>query len=189
MTRSRKHLTVATIAAAAISLSALPAAAHVGVGMGGGGLAAGFAHPFSGMDHLVAIVGVGALAALRGRNAMLAIPAAFLAAMVLGAIVPIVGFAIPGAEVMIILSLLAVGALLGLGKRLVLPAVAGAVALFAFFHGVAHGNEMASTHMAAPYVLGFVVGAAVLLGLGMLAAAPVARLAQHLGRKAGTARS
>lgn len=189
MNRSRKHLTVATIAAAAVSLSALPAAAHVGAGTGGGGFIAGFAHPFSGMDHLVAIVGVGALAALRGRNAMLAIPAAFLLAMALGAILPIVGFAVPGAEVMIILSLLVVGALLGLGKRLALPAVVGAVAPFAFFHGVAHGNEMAASLMAAPYILGFVSGAALLLVLGTVAAVPAARVIRHLGRKSGTALS
>lgn len=168
-----------------ISLSVLPAAAHTG-GVGAGGFAIGFAHPFTGIDHLVAIMGVGALAALRGGRATLAIPAAFIAAMVLGAILPIIGFAIPGAEVMIILSLLVVGSLLGLGRRLALPAVVAAVAVFALFHGVAHGNEMAASVTPAAYVLGFVVAGALLLILGTIAAVPVTRMAQHLGRKLGT---
>lgn len=189
MKKPTKRLTTAAISMVAISLSTLPAAAHVGdhgAVIGGSGFAAGFVHPFTGIDHLVAIVGVGALAALRGRGATLSIPAAFIAAMVLGAILPMAGLAIPGAEVMIVLSLLAVGLLLGLGERLELPAVHVAVGTFAFFHGVAHGNEMALSIAPAAYVLGFTAACGLLLCVGRIAAVPVL---QRLGRKPEAAQS
>lgn len=169
MKQSTKLLTAASLGLVTVSLMALPAFAHTG-GHATGGFAAGFLHPFTGIDHLVAIIGVGVLATLRGGRAMSALPAAFLAAMVLGAILPIMGVAIPGAEAMIVLSLLIVGTLLGLGKRLALPAVVSAVAVFALFHGVAHGTEMAVSVSPLPYVMGFVLAGALILMLGMIAA-------------------
>ena len=46
-------------AAAALSLLAAPALAHTGAGAGSG-FAAGFAHPLFGLDHLLAMLAVGA---------------------------------------------------------------------------------------------------------------------------------
>lgn len=173
--------TVAPVGIATMLLSALPAAAHVGGSSGG--FVAGFVHPFTGIDHLVAIAGVGVLAAFRGRGTVLSLPTAFLAAMAGGAILAIAGAAIPGAEVMIILSLLTFGILLGSGERLGLLPVHGAVAFFAIFHGVAHGNEMALSAAPSAYILGFVSASALLLGIGAIFAAP---MLQRLGSRRRT---
>lgn len=169
MKKSTKQVTTATLALVMVPLSVLPAFAHID-GSGGSGFAFGFSHPFSGIDHLVAIMGVGALAALRGGRATIAISLTFIAAMIVGALLPIIGFKVPGAELMIVISLLAVGLFLVLGNRLALPAVVAAAGVFALFHGVAHGNEMAVSATPMNYVVGFVVAGTLLLSLGGAAA-------------------
>jgi urease accessory protein len=59
-----------------------PALAHPGHG---GSLLAGLAHPFSGADHLAAMVAVGLWAATRPARQALAAPVAFMAALAAGA--------------------------------------------------------------------------------------------------------
>ena len=66
------RLTCALLAAAAASLP-LMATAHTGADAGahhGLGFAAGFAHPFTGADHLFAMLAVGVWSALAMRGAM-----------------------------------------------------------------------------------------------------------------------
>ena len=64
---------------AAVSLWAAPALAHPG--HDGASLAAGLAHPLTGLDHLLAMLAVGLLAARRGGRALALWPAAFVGAM------------------------------------------------------------------------------------------------------------
>lgn len=189
MNKPIRRFAIAPAGMAALLISAIPAAAHIAGSDTGGGFAAGFAHPFTGIDHLVAIAGVGVLAAFRKGGAVFSIPAAFLAAMVGGAVLAIAGLAIPGAELMIILSLLAFGILLGSGKRLELPAVLGAVTFFALFHGVAHGNEMALNIAPSAYILGFASASTLLLGMGAIVAAPALRRLGNRRRMAGSGAS
>ena len=59
-------------AAAAVLLLAGPAWAHSGTGLPGG-FAAGFAHPFGGFDHLLAMVAVGLWGAILGALAFLSL--------------------------------------------------------------------------------------------------------------------
>src|SRR4051794_382238 len=49
------------------------------------GLSAGFAHPFLGLDHLLAMIAVGILAGQRGGRAIVSLPASFIVAMTFGA--------------------------------------------------------------------------------------------------------
>jgi urease accessory protein len=121
--------------------------AHVGADAGAhhgavSALAAGFMHPFTGADHLAAMLVLGVWSALTARRVWLA-PLAFAATLAIGALIGLGGGAVPGIEPMIAASLLALGLLLATSAKL--PAVAGAVlaAVFALFHGAAHGHELA----------------------------------------------
>ncbi len=157
-------------------LVATPALAHPGHDTGGivtGGLAHGFLHPLGGLDHVLAMVAVGLIAARIGGRAILLVPATFLGMMALGGAAGAMGGALPHVETAIALSVLVLGLVLALG---VVPPVAGAMALvgaFAVFHGFAHGAEMPGAASGLAYGLGFLAATALLhaagLGLGLAA--------------------
>ena len=113
-------------------------AAHHGVA---DAFAAGLSHPFTGLDHLAAMLAVGMWSALTARRVWLA-PLVFASTLLVGALLGFAGLALPALEQTIAASLLVLGLLLA--TRAALPAVAGAAlaALFALFHGVAHGQEL-----------------------------------------------
>lgn len=155
------------IAFLAALLAPLPALAHPG-GDHVHGLVAGFAHPFGGMDHLVAMIAVGLWAGLAGGRARLALPASFLAGMFAGGGLGMAGVALPMVEGGILASVVVLGALTCATARV--PVVLGAtmVAVFGLLHGHAHGTEMAGGALA--YGLGMLAATASLHGLGLLLA-------------------
>lgn len=104
--------------------------------------AAGFLHPLTGLDHLAAMLAVGLWSALAVRPLWLA-PAAFVALLGAGALAGFAGVAVPAVEPMIAASLLAIGLLLATRRRLPWAAAAALAGGFAFFHGAAHGVELA----------------------------------------------
>ncbi|MBJ7313889.1 HupE/UreJ family protein [Rugamonas sp. CCM 8940] len=124
----------------ALALLCLPALAHSGAAPHGHGFVDGFAHPFSGADHLLAMLAVG-IWSVRQPNAQ-ALPPIFLGTMLLGVLSGVAGLAIPGLELGIALTVALLGGLIAVAVRL--PAAAGAalVGLFAFLHGNAHGREL-----------------------------------------------
>lgn len=156
------------VAAAVLAAAAAPAAAHTGVSIGGG-LGAGLAHPLLGLDHLLAMLSVGALGAVAGGAALWALPAAFMAAMALGSGLALAGIGLPGVELGIAASLVVFGALLATRAGLPAAAAAAVVAVFALFHGHAHGMELPAMAAPAAYVLGFVAATGLLhlLGIGL----------------------
>ncbi|KQP26568.1 HupE/UreJ family protein [Methylobacterium sp. Leaf100] len=130
----------------------------------------GFLHPLGGLDHVLAMVAVGLIAARIGGRACLLVPAAFLAMMAVGGAAGAAGLSLPYVETGIALSVVVLGAVLALGA---VPPVAGAMALvgtFAVFHGFAHGAEMPGAASGLAYGLGFLIATALLhaagLGLG-----------------------
>ncbi len=155
---------------AALLLVPTFAHAHVGVGPTHGFLP-GVAHPFSGLDHLCAMMAVGLWAAQRGGRALWAIPLSFLSVMVLGAALGMAGVSIPFVEQGIIASVLLLGVLVAASVRLPVVASAILVGLFALFHGHAHGTEMPVTASGFAYGAGFLAATTLLhaagLGLGM----------------------
>lgn len=165
---------IAGLAAAAVVVGAAPALAHVGLpGHEHGGFAAGLAHPVSGLDHLLAMLSVGiwsALATRGGAGRLWLAPAAFVFAMLLGAVAGHAGIALPLVETGIAVSVVVLG--LMIAARVELPALVGAglVALFAIYHGHAHGAE--ATGAIAAYMAGFALTTAMLhvtgIGLGLL---------------------
>ena len=140
----------------ALALTAPLAAAHTGADAGAHhGFAAGWLHPFTGFDHLAAMLAVGLWSALicpRWQDAVKA-PMSFAGMLLIGALLGASGLVLPAVEPMIAASLLALGLLLA--SRQVLPTAAAMalVMLFALFHGAAHGQELAGAAALAGMVL------------------------------------
>lgn len=156
--------------AVAIALLGLPglAEAHTGAHpLVADGLAAGFLHPFSGLDHLLAMVAVGLWAASLGGIARWVVPASFVAIMTLGAVGGVYGLALPAVETLIAMSVIALGAMVALSVRVPVAAAAAIVALFGLFHGHAHGAEMPAMAQPLSYGLGFIVATVMLHGAGL----------------------
>lgn len=162
------------------ALAAAPAWAHLTEATGGG-WSEGFAHPFSGIDHLVAMVAVGVWAAQLGRRALWLLPASFALVMAAGAALGLAGVALPGAEDGIALSVAVLGVLLAVAARPSLATGAAVVALFGLVHGYAHGAEMPETAAPMLYAMGFLAATVTLhlVGIGFGLAAQ-SRLGQRL---------
>lgn len=163
------------LAAALLALTAAPALAHTGAGPAHG-IMHGFAHPIGGLDHLLAMVAVGLWAAQRGGRALWLLPVAFVASMVAGGALGALGVGALGVETGIVLSVLVLGVLVAMAVRLPLAASVGVVALFALFHGHAHGAEMPAGVSGAAYAAGFAASTALLHGFGVVAALAMRRL-------------
>jgi urease accessory protein len=121
------------------------------------GFDAGLFHPILGLDHLLAMVTVGILAAQAGKRALWLVPGVFLARMVVGGIGGMSGMELWGPELGIAVSVIALGATVASGRSLPLALLVGACGLFGFFHGHAHGSEMPSIAQPALYAIGFVL--------------------------------
>ncbi|WP_095205086.1 HupE/UreJ family protein [Mesorhizobium carmichaelinearum] len=147
-------------------LIASPALAHPGHGATSG-FSAGFAHPFLGADHLLAMVTVGIWAAHYGDRKSLALPIGFVGGMLFGAATGYLGFGLPGAESLIALSLVVLGAALALSTRLPLTVAAGLTVTAGLVHGHAHAVEASGSAFA--YVAGFVIATSLLHAAGGLA--------------------
>ncbi|MDF2233430.1 HupE/UreJ family protein [Albimonas sp. CAU 1670] len=175
-------------AAFAAVLLASPAFAHAGAGAHGS-LGAGLAHPLTGVDHLLAMVAVGLWASQVGGRAIWMMPAAFAAAMAAGYGLALAGVSLPSVEPMIAASVIALGLLAATATRLDAGVGAALAAVFALFHGAAHGAEVGAAD-AAVFGLGFLASTAALLGVGLglgrvLASPRVARVLGGLTAAAG----
>jgi urease accessory protein len=125
----------------------LSAAAHTGVDAHShAGFLTGFFHPFSGMDHLAAMLSVGLWSALTARRAGADLawgPLGFALMLLVGAALGLGGVCVPAVEPMIAASLLVTGMLVLTRWRVTGLAAAALVGVFALFHGLAHGTELA----------------------------------------------
>ncbi len=163
--------------------------AHTGTDAGmhhGWALLQGFMHPFTGLDHLAAMLLVG-IWSVQGfghqRRGMWLVPMTFATLLLCGGILGMAGVAFP-VEAMIAASLLVFGVLVAYRIRLPLPLGAVLVGSFAIFHGMAHGAEL-PVSSAASALVGMVAGTLLLHLVGMLLACFVLnchrRLAQVIG--------
>jgi urease accessory protein len=170
---SRRLAATAAVSAglAGLVVAATPAGAHE---LPAGGALDGLAHPVLGLDHLLAMVAVGVLAALVATRSATGstrpawrVPAAFVVGMVAGGAVGLAGVGFPGVEWVIGGSVVAFGALVasglsrGVAGRPALALVALALVVGAA-HGHAHGTEAPAGATTALYVAGFVAATAAL---------------------------
>ncbi len=151
--------------------------AHVGVGAVHGFMH-GLAHPFSGLDHVCAMVAVGLWATQMGGRAMWRVPLTFVGVMALGGMLGMANIPVPFVEGGIAMSLLVLGVLIAAAVRLPLAVSAAIVGVFAVFHGYAHGAEMPQDASGLEYAAGFVLATVLLHASGIA----VALLANNHGR-------
>ncbi|AMJ59265.1 HupE/UreJ family protein [Bosea sp. PAMC 26642] len=175
-----------TITGLVLALSGVagPALAHTGVGAVHG-LSAGLMHPLTGPDHLLAMVAVGLWAGLVGGRARVAYPLAFVAMMVVAGLWGMSGASLPGVEIGIAASVVILGLAIALKATPPLAAGTAACALFAIFHGYAHGAELPEGASSLAYALGFVLSTAALHGVGLALAGTLAARAPLVARVAG----
>ncbi|MGE0008170.1 MAG: HupE/UreJ family protein [Parvibaculaceae bacterium] len=154
------------LAGLVLALSAGVAQAHTGVGstMGFGH---GFGHPFSGLDHILAMVAVGLFAANLGGRALWLVPASFVAMMAVGGMLGIAGIGVPFVEIGIALSVVVLGAAVALSWNVPVAAAMTLVGVFAIFHGHAHGAEMPLAASGLAYAAGFMLATAILHAIGI----------------------
>jgi urease accessory protein len=142
------------------------AGAHT-FGAEGAGFSEGFAHPFGGVDHLLAILAIGVWAAQIGRHARWTVPVASLAMIAVGGALGALG---PGSSVLepaIAGSLIVLGSLIATGKRFTPAVGAVIVGLAAILHGHAHGVEMPEAAILLAYAGGFILATAALHAIGV----------------------
>lgn len=147
-------------------LIASPIWAHTG--SISGGLGAGVAHPFHGMDHLLAALVVGMLAATQGRQTRWGVPAAFLAGMAAGVVFGL-GAGAPGwLEWAIALSVTGLGVVIWQSGRINAAGLFAVAAVAGGVHGLAHGLEAGGAAQApALYLGGLLIATAILHAIGM----------------------
>ena len=147
-------------------LAAHPAFAHVAGGEVSGFLA-GVRHPISGLDHVLAMVAVGLWGAQLGAPAIWILPVAFPLVMAMGGMLALAGVPLPGIEFGIAASAILLGVAVMLELRVPVIVASALVAVFAIFHGHAHGTELPPGQSALLYSMGFVVGTGTLHALGI----------------------
>lgn len=175
--------------AVALAFSAMPSTAFAHAGIDGSGFTHGFLHPWSGLDHVLAMVMVGLLAFQLHGRALWLVPATFVAVMVLGGALGATGVAMPFVELGIALSVIVLGAVAALNIKAPVAAAMGLVGLFAIFHGYAHGAEMPALADGLSYGGGFVLATVLLhgagIGLGYVLGAASVRYGSMVARAAG----
>ncbi|MDV6347536.1 HupE/UreJ family protein [Nitrosomonas sp. Is35] len=145
--------------------------AHTGDGPHNGWLH-GFAHPLSGLDHMLAMIAVGLWAAQAHGRIVWLFPLIFVVVMGLGGLFGAITLPLAFAEHGIMLSLVMLGALLVWRKHLPLSVSLLLIGLFALSHGYAHGSEMPPSISLPSYAGGFMLATMLLhlcgIGLALL---------------------
>jgi urease accessory protein len=168
------------------------ALAHTGTGAHEHGFAYGFLHPLGGLDHLLAMIAVGLLAAHLGGRALWLVPLSFVALMAAGGAIGFAEIRIPYVELLIAASVIVLGALVAFRTNLPLVAAMLIAGFFAIFHGHVHGAELPSGESPLLYAAGFLIATALLhiggiaIGLG-LAKLSTSNLGQRIVQAGGGA--
>lgn len=176
--RALPALALATVSGAA--------SAHVGHATGSqfgflSGFLSGFLHPFTGADHLAAMLAVGLWSSTRRQQAAWQLPLAFLLTLLVGALLALAGLQLSAVEPMIAASVLALGLLLATHVHLPNQVALGLIAGFALFHGAAHGQELNGSAA----LIGMLLGTATVHLAGLALGCKVQANAQWLPRAAG----
>lgn len=147
-----------------------------GHGSHGNGVLAGFTHPIFGLDHSIAILGVGILGYILNASRWYIPVLAFLVPMIIGGVFGIDNEATLFIEKVIAFSVLAIGFFIAFDIKwnhffLIIP-----ISIFGAFHGYAHGAEMSEANTALKYISGYALGT-ILVGLiGMFLAKTIISL-------------
>lgn len=182
----RRLVKVSALASAVLVALVAPAFAHPGHGGASGGFADGFAHPFLGLDHVVAMLAVGLCAARFGTRTSWAVPMLLPPVIALGGAVGFRGIELPFTQMIIALTAVLLGGLIAARRQGPVVMVGAVIAAFGFAHGYAHSQALLAAADPAGFALGFFAATALLLLAGLLlgwffALSMATRLARGLG--------
>ncbi len=160
----------------ALTLSAAPAFAHHLMGghtpaTFGEGILSGLGHPVIGLDHLVAVIAVGCLAA--AHRAAPALAVGFVVALMAGVALHLHGATVPAAEIMVALSVITLGIIMLRGQSLGIGAAFTLFALVGLVHGYALGESIYGAETTPLYA--YLLGLALIQSAIALAAMSIAR--------------
>jgi urease accessory protein len=176
-----------SLSAAMFAAATAPAFAHLNPEEHGSFMA-GFSHPLFGMDHILVMVAVGLWAAQisqpGNKKALWVVPAAFVGTMAIGFGLALSGIELPFVEPAILASVIALGLLVAIAVRLPTSVCAAIVAVFALFHGHAHGGELGSAG-AFQFGVGFVIATTLLHIAGIAAGLGISRFSPYVARILG----
>jgi len=130
----------------------------------------GWMHPFSGLDHLLVMLTVGLWCGLVARQPgreLLWGPLGFTNMMLVGTTLGLQGVEVSGVEPMLTATVVVAGLLVVTRMRLQGAWAALLAGLFAVFHGLAHGYELADNVHAFEALAGMVCATAALQAAGM----------------------
>jgi urease accessory protein len=158
-----------------LALSALPAYAHHPTGGAkvttfAQGLLSGLGHPIIGLDHLMFLLAIGALAALVGGGVRVIV--AFMIASFAGVVLHLASVGLPYVEPALAVTILAAGALLIMGGLPTSPAILALAGIGGLLHGYALAESIVgaeSTPLAA-YLIGLTLIQAALMIIARLVA-------------------
>ncbi len=168
MTRKSCYRASLGLAALALAvLAAMPVSAHSFANTSVG-FTAGFLHPPSGLDHLLAMVSVGIWGAELGAPAIWLLPIAFPVIMAFGGALGVIGVPLPAGELLIGLSVVVLGSLVAWARHVSIAVAFVIVGIFALAHGHAHGVELPRSADAVAFTIGFVLATGLLHLLGIL---------------------
>lgn len=131
------------------------------------GFVTGLSHPWSGLDHILAMIAVGLWGAQLGNPALWLLPVTFPMVMAIGAMLGLMGMPLPGIEMGIAVSAIILGGMVLGEARPKLAVAAILVGFFAIFHGHAHGTELPAGQSGLLYSMGFVMATGILHGIGI----------------------
>jgi len=184
MRRSFKLVSLAAAATVGFSTAAL---AHVG-DHSHMSFTEGLLHPFSGLDHVLAMVAVGLWASQLGGRALWLLPLTFPVLMAVGAALGLSGVTLPWVEVGIAGSVMVLGAVVALALRPSLAISIPLIGAFALLHGYSHGIELPAAASALSYGAGFIAATLVLHSIGIATGLIAGRLpVRFAARTAGGA--
>jgi urease accessory protein len=131
------------------------------------GFMTGFLHPWSGADHILAMIAVGIWGAQLGAPSIWFLPVTFPMVMAFGGFLGLIGVPLPGDEFGIALSALILGAAVCAQARPKLILAMILVGCFGLFHGHAHGTELPPGQNGLLYSMGFVIATGSLHAIGI----------------------
>jgi urease accessory protein len=165
--REDEMKTLLKTAALAAALAAFPFAASAHPGLHAAGFEDGFIHPFTGADHLLAMIAVGYWAGQFAGRARFVLSGVFAGLMAIGAALGYHAEAPALVEYGIAASVVVLGLLLAFDVRMPVAPAAALVGLFALCHGFAHGAEAPAAASQALFFGGFIAASLILQGVGL----------------------
>jgi urease accessory protein len=153
--------------ALAAALAAFPFAASAHPGLHAVDFEDGFIHPFTGADHLLAMIAVGYWAGQFVGSSRFILPGVFAGLMAIGAALGFHAEAPALIEYGVAASVAVLGLLLAFDVKMPITPAAALVSLFALCHGFAHGAEAPAAASQAWFFGGFVAASLILQGVGL----------------------